>query len=62
MIKKKKNDRSGGYFEELPNDGRFELESAEASKEPRDPKIEINNKKKLLKNGSNLHMTVQNFN
>lgn len=67
-IKKKKNDRSGGYFDEHPNDGRFELESAEAqarngSLSPSDPKVEIKKKgKKKFQDGSNLHMTVQNFN
>ena len=66
-IKKKKNDRSGGYFDEHPNDGRFELESAEApdrkgSLSPTDPRIKIKKKGKLSKDGSNLHLTVQNFN
>lgn len=61
---KKKTERIINYFDEHPNDGRFELESSEARKgsnSPSDPKIEIKNRKSP-KSNSNLHMTVQNFN
>lgn len=58
MVKKRSNDRHGGYFDAHPNDNKFELESSNTiTKNPSDPKIEIN-KRKDPKNDKNLHMTV----